>query len=89
MEGQRPDLESLNLHKFVKYIMRRNMPRGIFHLYDNAYFYGGISHKGSTSARYHAALDELDLMGDILAGVHGLGKQGMRDLARQLKKATK
>ena len=46
MEGQHTDLESIDVHEFVKYIMRKNAPRGIFHLYDNAYYYGGIYHKG-------------------------------------------
>ena len=89
MEGQHPDLESIDVHEFVKYIMRKNVPRGVFHLYDNAYYYVDLPHEGSISAKYHAALNELNLAQDILASTDGLEEREMRDLARHLKKAVK
>ena len=89
MEGQHPDIESMNLHEFTKYPVRRNAPRGIFHLYDSAYYYIDLPHEGSISAKYHAALNELNLAQDILASTDGLEEREMHDLARHLKKAVK
>ena len=73
----------------VEYLSQRRVPSGVFRLYDSAHEYGGIAHDGNISAKYHAALTEIELVTSILVAVRGLNEREMRYLARQLKKATK
>lgn len=82
------DSQAISQQEAIAYLIRPGESGFVFHEYNSTELHGGIAHNGSIDAKYHAALDELKLVQDILVATNRLGREGMRYLARTLKKET-
>lgn len=80
------ELPSSSPQEATEYLIQQRGLAIIFDEHNTAELYGGIAHDGRISAEYHAALEELGLLGDIFVATHGLEKHALHYLTRTLKK---